>query len=246
MSSSNNQNSTVKNIDEIEINIENRLFFRSEYYVPRVPVLIKGGAKGWNLMTKWNKEYLSERCGHYPCTVVSDSRPAFSKERSTLKKYFANHKGKSTLTLQAFEKKNTPLYFQDIPIPNPLFSRSDIYRFFFYHSHKDEGTLPHYHGDAFNILQSGTKHWIFYDAKTETNPEGRKHMMEMMKKYPPGSQARDFFEKELKSTLLDIPNTQQCIQQAGDIVYVPREYCHSVLNQSEVMGIVFETKILTR
>ena len=33
-----------------------------------------------------------------------------------------------------------------------------------------------------------------------------------------------------------------CTQNAGDIVFIPNGFCHAVLNKSEVMGIVFETR----
>lgn len=104
--------------------------------------------------------------------------------------------------------------------------------------------MPHNHGDAFNILQTGIKHWIFYDASKTKNSNGFNEMMMTLRKYPPGSHARDYFKNELHTFTDKKIEISECFQEEGDIVYVPREYCHAVLNQDEVMGIVFETKLI--
>lgn len=230
----------------IEINdlVKDKYKFRKNYYKLRKPVLIKQGAKNWPLFLSWNKDYIKESSGDSICTIVHDSRPAASKNQTTLKEYFEESPSKSTLTLQNFVSNSYPKYIDDIAFPNPYFNKNDIYRFFFYHSLKDEGTLPHNHGDAFNILQSGRKHWIFFDASKSKNPHGHIEMMNTFKKYPPGSHARDYYKNELQNNSSKGLDIFECIQEPGDIVYVPREYCHAVLNKSEVMGIVFETKPL--
>ena len=55
-------------------------------------------------------------------------------------------------------------FLKDIQIPNLFFNKNSITRFFFYHSIKDAGTLPHNHRDAFNILRDGEKHWVMFNA----------------------------------------------------------------------------------
>lgn len=238
--------SQIETLIEQKVLAKDRYNFYKKFYNSRTPVLIKNGAKDWPLIHKWTKDYLSDLSGNAPCTIVKDSRPAFSKNNTTLKQYFEEQPSKSTLTLQNFNPESYPLYIDDINFPNPYFSHKDIYRFFFYHSMKNEGTLPHNHGDAFNILQSGTKHWVFFDASKTENPLGRVEMMKTLQNYPPGSHARDYFHIELEKLALRGIKIKECIQEAGDIIYIPREYCHAVLNKSEVMGIVFETKLLKK
>ena len=177
--------------------------------------------------------------------MVDDSRPAYAHGKTTLRDYFENHRGKSALTLEKFDDEAAPEFLKDVPFPNHLFSKDDITRFFFYHSIEDAGTLPHSHGDAFNILQDGQKHWVFYDASYKESPAGRNLMLETFRKYPPGSHARDYFEKELRGLNERVTGITECLQEAGDIVFIPRQFAHTVLNKSEVMGVVFETKVMT-
>ncbi len=218
-------------------------FFR-RYFDKRRPVLIKRGAKEWPLMKKWSKQYIVSIAGNEVCTVVSDSRPASSQQQETLKRYFKEHRNKSTLTLQKYDREYAPKYLEDVPIPSPFFSNETIHRFFFYHSIENAGTLPHRHGDAFNILVSGKKKWVFYDASPLHSKKGFDKMNEFHQSYPPGSHACDWFANEVNKLASALRRTQvyQCIQEPGDIVYIPRDYAHAVLNLDEVLGVVFECK----
>ncbi|MFT4644724.1 MAG: hypothetical protein ACI8ZX_001131 [Planctomycetota bacterium] len=161
-----------------------------------------------------------------------------------MKYFFKNHLDKGTLTLSDYDKNQLPKYLKDIPMPNLFFSKRAIYRYFFFYSPKNTGTLPHNHGDAFNILTKGSKEWLFYDAKKSTSPGGNKELSKTFKKYPIGSHAKIFFAKELNSLNKRMNDLSICTQEEGDIIYVPRHYAHAVLNKKDVMGIVFETKPL--
>jgi len=231
--------STIK-MDEIIIVDDNFDHFFSDYFQPRIPVVIKGGINHWPLMQKWNAQYISETFGDHVCTLVDDGRPAYSKMKSTLKQYFEEHDGVSTLTLENFQIDNIPCFFQDIPFPNALFGPDNARRYFFFHSASDGGTLPHLHHDAFNMLIDGEKRWILHDAGRQSCPEGNLVMRGFMKSYPPGSQAKDWFENEANTLHEKVDRAYECIQGAGDIVFVPVEFSHVVLNHSEVIGLVVE------
>tara|TARA_B110000285_G_scaffold1840_1_gene1963 strand:- start:121 stop:888 length:768 start_codon:yes stop_codon:yes gene_type:complete len=232
----------IINLDEVFFDESNIGDFYKNYFNPRVPVLIKGGANSWPLMAKWNKEYVIKKAGNHMCTVVIDSRPASSRVQTTLKEYFKKHPGKSTLTLQRYQEGALIPILKDLPIPSPFFTNESIQRYFYYHSVKDAGTLPHMHGDAFNVLVSGSKHWVFHDASLLSAPKGNAKMNEFHKTYPIGSTAKKWFDKELPDFAASLKKTQiyQCIQEPGDIVYIPTEFSHTVLNMSEVMGVVVE------
>ncbi|MCB9187986.1 MAG: hypothetical protein H6599_01765 [Flavobacteriales bacterium] len=229
-------------IDEIKFDSSNIDLFFSNYFHPRIPVLIKDGASDWPLMWKWNKGYIIQKAGKYPCAIVEDSRPAASRKSDTIENYFSKHIGKSTLTLLPYHKTNILPILKDIPIPNLFFNDKNIHRYFFYHAPKDAGTLPHKHRDAFNILKSGEKKWIFHDASNSSSKEGESLLDHYFNMYPIGTHAIDWFEKELPAIInkLEITKVYECIQQPGDIVYIPSEYMHTVLNLSEVMGMVLE------
>ena len=221
---------------------EEQRLFQSQYKSARIPVLLKGAAKDWPLFGKWSKDYIKNNMGDYVCKIIEDSRPAYAKNQTTLKFYFEKLKDVSTLTLDPFNQNNPPLFYKDIKTPNPFFATKEIQRFFFFHSIKDAGTLPHIHGNAFNILQEGEKEWVFYDASQTHNPKGYNLLQESNKKYPVGTHAKDWFKNEVPQLLKKIDKVYCCTQEAGDIVFIPKEYCHAVINKSEVMGIVFETQ----
>jgi len=125
-----------------------------------------------------------------------------------------------------------------------LFNEKDIYRYFFFYGPNESGTHPHTHGDAFNVLASGTKEWLFYDAHKSISPNGYSEMIKTLKKYPVGTFSKNYFKKEINSLNKKVLDLTMCTQEAGDIIYVPRQCSHAVLNKSDVMGIVFETKLL--
>ena len=230
--------STIK-IDEIDYSKLDRNKFLSDYFLPRKPLLIKNGAQDWPLVENWTKDFIMRNYGNYKCTVVSDSRPAFSKIQTSLNDYFKNHKGKSTLTLDVNPLKS-PFFIQGLKFPNVLFSKKDVSRFFFYHSVKDAGTLPHYHGDAFNVLRKGEKRWVMHDADKVVSPKGHDVLLESYKNYPPGTHAKDWFRNEMAKVSKKI-KLLECFQNDSDIVFIPEKYCHTVLNISdEVLGIVVE------
>ena len=214
--------------------------FFSQYFSKRIPVLIKKATTNWPLMEKWTKHYVEQEYGTYKCTVVSDGRPAYSKEKTTLNNYFSNLKNKSTLTLEPYHPNTKPLFFNDIPFPNPFFGKYDVARYFFYHSIKHAGTLPHMHRDAFNILKSGEKHWILHDASPTTCPNGNETMKQYLNDYHVGSHAKEWFANELKTLPKKVERVYECIQESGDIVYIPNQFSHAVINRSDVMGLVIE------
>jgi len=227
-------------IDEIHFSQLDNKTFLANYFNQRKPLLIKSGAKDWPLAKKWSKEYIMEKYGEYNCTVISDSRPAHSKLKTTLSDYFINYKGKSTLTLD-FNPLKSMFFLNGLKFPNNYFSKKEINRFFFYHSVKNAGTLPHVHRDAFNILRKGEKRWIMHDADQNVSPIGYELLKESYRKYPPGTHAKDWFRKEL-SKVSKKTELFECNQTDQDIVYVPENFCHTVVNISdEVLGIVIET-----
>jgi hypothetical protein len=227
-------------VDEIQITNGDFTEFFEQYFNHRKPAVLKNAMTDWSLLKKWSPEYIIEEFGDYGCTLISDGRPAYAKDVTTLKNYFEEHLDKSTLTLKEFTIQDVPGFFNDIPFPNPLFSEELIRRYFFFHAPLDGGTLPHLHHDAFNMLTKGNKHWVLHDAGRQTNPGGNQVMREFLKKYPIGAQAKDWFKNELASMPSKVDEAYEAFQEPGDIVYVPSEFSHTVLNNGEVMGLVVE------
>jgi len=230
----------VTAIEHINYSDLTKELFIKNYFNTRTPLLIKEGAKGWPLIEKWTKEYVIKNNGDYVCTVISDSRPAHSKVKMTLLHYFKTQVNKSTLTLD-FDPKRSPFFLSGLKFPNIFFTKKNIHRFFFYHSVKDAGTLPHIHRDAFNILREGEKRWVMYDADQYINPKGYNVLANTYKKYPPGTHAKTWFKKDFSKLSKSVDRVYEGIQSPSDIMYVPVNYSHTVVNTSEeVLGLVVE------
>ncbi len=229
-------------IPEIYLGKLSKSDFEKNFFAQRKPALIKGGIKDWSIFRNWSIEYISKMAGNEPCTIVNDSRPAASKKRSTLKQYFLEERNSATLSLTDYKKGAKPKFFKDLEIPNKLYGFSDIYRYFFFHAPIESGTLPHNHGDAFNHLAYGKKSWVLFDADPLKDLKGYDLLMNFNRNYPVGSHSKDWFKKEVPKLGKSISSYFHFTQEPGDIVYIPHRFAHAVLNFSEVMGIVIETK----
>lgn len=219
-------------------------YFMAHYFRPRVPVLLKGGCSNWTFMHKWTQDYLSTEMSDFECTVARDSRPSYSKEKCLLKDYFQHYSHLSTMTFSPFDPENPqlPRFLEDIPLPNPFFSKKDIDAYFFFHANADGGSLPHCHMDAFNLLQTGKKQWVMYDADPEISPKGWEVLKQCHEKYGAGTYSRDWFVDGPEQVCREGITLYECEQEAGDIVFIPEHYAHAILNREENQGMVIITK----
>ena len=81
-----------------------------------------------------------------------------------------------------------------------------------------------------------------YDANKEITRKGYNLLTKGYKRYPKGTHAKDWFEKDLPNISKKLP-VYECQQEGADIVYVPWLYAHAVINMSdEVLGLVVETQ----
>ena len=117
----------------------------------------------------------------------------------------------------------------------------------FYAGNKNTGALPHHHQTAFNILVSGRKRWVLFETDT---PMGAKLQDKYSLDYPYGYflNSKHWFENEYNTTLAIHKKrggeVYEFIQEAGDVVLIPNQWSHTVLNLEESLGItlVFDVK----
>lgn len=100
---------------------------------------------------------------------------------------------------------------------------------------RGSGSPVHFHTDAINLLAYGRKRWCA--ARPRSVRVRIPCPLRCCRFMYPRWDA--FFGS--KSILDDLPRGgRQCVQRAGDIVYVPSLYGHGVLNLADVVGIAFE------
>ena len=101
--------------------------------------------------------------------------------------------------------------------------------------------MPHCHRDAFNCLQYGLKRWILYEADQEVSPKGWEIQQQCYKEYYGNAHSYDWFAHGLEETQRTGITLYECEQQAGDIVYIPKNFSHAVLNLAANQGLVVVT-----
>lgn len=84
----------------------------------------------------------------------------------------------------------------------------------------------HFHGDAWNAVAYGVKRWFLY-------PPARA----FYSKQPVAQWLRDA-EPEWHRNNTNRP--LQCVQRPGDVLYVPRDWGHGVVNLDNTIGVATE------
>ena len=79
------------------------------------------------------------------------------------------------------------------------------------------------HTNAWNALLYGRKRWFLLPPNSLWGPTG----MPMMR------WVHEFYEKLA-------PDMYECVQEAGEVLYVPSDWYHGVLNLKDSVGIVVE------
>tara|TARA_R110000765_G_scaffold187129_1_gene292740 strand:- start:676 stop:1386 length:711 start_codon:yes stop_codon:yes gene_type:complete len=216
----------------------------------RTPTLIKNGLKYFPKLKKWNKDYIIEKYGELTCWYSNDARPAYYNLTTTYKEFFNNLSNENyTFTRKprlSRLKKDSGLvnnpntdnndFIQDLTFPNPLFTELEIRFLQFFAGPKKSGALPHAHGQVLNIMVYGRKKWIFFDGEADV----AKNLVDgYAKNYPTKSQWGDWYDSEYSNLTSVIP-VIECIQEQDDIVFIPKNYVHTVLNLQDTMGVVIE------
>jgi histone arginine demethylase JMJD6 len=208
------------------------------------PMVIRGALD--RARARWTDDWLLERFGDDYCQISMDSRTArrtFATQMAlpayldTLRSSDAGSQGYLFHSQRDFEGAQDLL--DDLDVPEPILDLGvpSLYRF--YVGPALTGTLPHFHTYAINALARGRKRWAVYVGP---NPQVNRSLVEdSLAQYAGGSQASDWFEAECP-VLRDRPRIRlwEFVQEAGDLVYIPRGFIHAVVNLDQVVGFTVE------
>jgi len=211
-----------------------------------VPLVIKGALT--RASSRWTDEWLIERFGDDQCHVSLDSRPArgtFSTQMSLVSylEGLESSGGDAESQGYLFHTRRDPRGTQDLlevmDVPGPILELGGPALHRFYLGPALTGTLPHAHTSAINALARGRKRWAVYVGPT---PQVNRALAEESRtRYDSGSQASDWFAVECPE-LRRRPRIQlwEFVQEAGDLVYIPRGFSHAVVNLQQVAGFTVE------
>jgi tetratricopeptide (TPR) repeat protein len=102
---------------------------------------------------------------------------------------------------------------------------------FFFLGASKSGVSFHKHADAWNAVLFGRKRWFLYPP-TKTPPGG----------VWPGFSQLDWL-KLIYPTLKEKDKPIECVQEAGEILYLPESYYHGTINIGETLAIGFQKNV---
>lgn len=197
------------------------------------PHVIENAAERCNI-NHWNAEYLSEHGGEHLCNVTEYGRPVTPSLSMTYESFFGSYHARGWYTFTRLPRVRAPPFLKKANIG------MDYQRHIVYSGIKGTGALPHCHGEAFNILVSGEKSWIFFDANV---PSGMALQKQFNQSYPYRSVVKiaEFFsDPRLDEYEKQGHKVIRLTQHAGQGVFVPKGWTHAVLNEADCLGLVLE------
>jgi hypothetical protein len=206
-------------------------FYRQFQLISR-PVVFVGGASEWPATSKWTPEYLSSIVGEdrvrvsgipYQSAVGTDARS--SGTELSMSDFLSNmlKSGPTNLTgpPPPYLFDNKLLSEGDKLIGDYItmttLAESDILDFHLLVGPEGSGAPAHFHTGAVNALLFGRKRWFLY---------------------PPS--AAFWSKKAALPWLMDgdgIGEPIECVQQPGDIMFVPATWGHAVLNVEDTVAV---------
>ena len=216
----------------------------AEKYWQKAPVVIRNYTARWPASERWHKRQLWEAYGGREVTtfdsdtyLVSHAKwvphrladffkahvceeKVLSTEGQLHQEYVFDKDGIFTAVPELLEDYDHPTFikqFFDAAV-HEKFSR------YFLVGASMSGINYHSHTDAYNGLVHGRKRWFLYDHKQMRDPPYRSHgTLRWM--------------REVLPTLPVDQKPLQCMQRAGDLIYVPEGYWHGTINLGETIGV---------
>lgn len=99
-----------------------------------------------------------------------------------------------------------------------------LYTIFLFGEH-NSGVSFHSHSDSWNALFAGTKQWFLYPPNIRPSKE-----------YPIYHGQLNW-NQEVLNTLENQDKPLECIQNAGDVVFIPEMWYHATVNMGETIGV---------
>lgn len=224
--------------------------FLRDYVDRNRPVLLSGLLDDWPAKSAWMRDNFHGTYGEYNISVRQSRQVAYDNEfgglhtdTMTIRQYISDvieTKNESVeynppyllsaslKTIPGLSTDHMPLeYFDDIRFGWNTEERTEAA--LMYLGVAGSGVTLHEHTNAWNALVYGRKHWILLPPYVQYGPTHLPHHEWMQNWYPKfASQA------------------YECTQYAGEVLYVPTNWMHSLINLQASIGIAVETGANTK
>eukprot|EP00571_Detonula_confervacea_P002185 CAMPEP_0172326870 /NCGR_PEP_ID=MMETSP1058-20130122/57864_1 /TAXON_ID=83371 /ORGANISM="Detonula confervacea, Strain CCMP 353" /LENGTH=331 /DNA_ID=CAMNT_0013043765 /DNA_START=102 /DNA_END=1097 /DNA_ORIENTATION=- len=240
------------------------------YWEREDPVIVQNVTDGWPALEHWTKEEFLRRypdvmVGMGRSKDLGQTGPDDAGDRltkTTIKDFVVNHMHDLNTEKYVFDRKlNMPDGLLDdcqpYPMPTRMFSdygealigmgapeRTMWKDHLALTIGRDlQGLTFHRHNAAMNTVVFGSKRWILYDAERIASSKTRLKRMTRDVDNPIQLTTSEWIRKlyHMDERMDEIRNYgHDCVQRAGEMIYVPRGWAHMVINIGDTVAIVSE------
>jgi ankyrin repeat protein len=202
--------------------------FRDKYLYQQRPVLLRNASsevRSWPASERWSSiDALLESHGDAEMTVSTipyASQYGLPHRKQSLRAYIEAHRLNVSLPECVFENKlstTRPALLQDIGTLR-LFDGYRVHPHQFLVGVAGSGAPFHFHQEAYNVVLTGSKLWVFREPPRAT----------MSTDHPLITLSSGVAEGDLS-----------CVQRANDVMFVPDSWSHLVLNLDDTVSLAVE------
>jgi histone arginine demethylase JMJD6 len=211
--------------------------FHKDIEVLARPVLFRRGAIDWPARTKWTPDYLAKIIGKddvKTSMIPYGDLDGVAEKTLSVKEFFAGmfESGKTNLTgppppylfdRDIMGKSHTKQLGGDMFLPS-AFADLHIRSVQLIVGPEGSGSPVHFHTGAFNAVLFGRKRWFLHPPSTAywANKPALPWLM----------------DGDAHGVGVDQP--LECMQHPGDVLYVPPQWGHAVINVEDVVAVAME------
>jgi hypothetical protein len=209
----------------------------------RHPLLLSGMTDGWRARARWSWEFLTSAASNASGAVnvgtgASLAASGMASARPTLSRFVQQHvKGDPE---EGEEPGNPPYIFDgsffvgredlqaDYRVPLEYFPfQATQENITFYGGNAGTGLGFHKHGETINALVRGRKRWLIY------RPESLSLAMGM----DASLSGAQWLQHVYPTLPAEARPEHECVQEAGEILYIPAFYHHATVNLEDSLGL---------
>ena len=199
--------------------------FVENFARPGRPVLIRRGCSSWDAVSTWTEEFLLDALQPLGMNTSQYFVRKIEASSGNLVLSEPDEIHDTEHLIYSFQGNAWKGGFRplDFVTTLPWFGSQHFEPFehFFSMGNTDSGLFFHKHGPAWNALVLGRKRWMLLPANSSMQP-------------PPISYKDSLGKRKWREEVLpSLPiqeRPQMCVQDAGDVLYIPEQWLHAVQN----------------
>ncbi|KAK7462076.1 hypothetical protein BaRGS_00038524, partial [Batillaria attramentaria] len=228
------------NIKRVSVNdLDGERFEKEFRYKNPVLITFPNGAADWTVPEKWSQDYLRKNYGQRQMDTGSsleilrgnghtNKRHSFIEftDRLMRQTFQGSDEARSFVWDHGFYREAD--FSSSLRLPPYLAERDNLDGGTFYLGASGSGVSFHTHNDGRGAMVFGRKRWFVYPATR--SPPGGLLPLSVMEWYA-----------HIYPKLPEEERPLECVQEAGEIFYIPEGYYHAVINIGDTIGMALLT-----